>query len=68
MQQSAVADVFDGLPPYRKKELIRFALTRAEVAAESLKLSFRGRPPDPETLAGKRIERDGSSRSEALAW
>lgn len=32
------------------------------------KLSLRGRPPDPEILAGKRIERDGSSRSEAPEW
>ena len=60
--------MFAGLPPFRKKELIRFVLTRAEVSADSLKLSFRGRPPDPETLAGKGIEHDGSPRSEAAAW
>ena len=48
------AEVFESLPPFRKKELIRLVLTRAEVTRESLKLAFRGRPPDLAVLQGKK--------------
>ncbi len=63
------AEVFESLPPFRKKELIRLVLTRAEVTRESLKLAYRGRPPDLAVLQGKEKERDGdTSRSETPDW
>jgi site-specific DNA recombinase len=63
------AEVFEALPPYRKKELIRLVLTRAEVTRESLKLAFRGRPPALEVLQGKKNERGANTpRSETPEW
>ena len=51
-----MGEVYESLPPFRRKELIRLVLDRAEVSESQLRLAFRGRPSANE------------SRSETSKW
>jgi len=57
-----ITEIYDGLRPYERKELIRLVLIKAEVSDDCLKLAFRGRPPEI------REERDNRPRSETPDW
>jgi len=58
-----IGEVYEGLPPYRRKDLIRLVLDRVEVSESELRLAFKGRPPDVEVLKRGELERDDASRS-----
>jgi site-specific DNA recombinase len=63
-----IGEVYEGLPPYRRKDLIRLVLDRAEVSESELRLAFKGRPPSVEVLKRGEIEREDAPRSETSKW
>jgi len=59
-----IGDIYDELPPFERKKLIRLVLTRAEASPERLQLAFRGRPPD----VRRTRKSEESPRSETSKW
>jgi hypothetical protein len=57
-----IGEICEGLPPFRRKELIRLVLDRAEVSKSCLRLAFRGRPPEVQEKS------EAEPRSETPDW
>jgi len=63
-----IGEVYECLPPYRRKDLIGLVVDRAEISETQLKLGFKGRPPSVEVLKRGEILRENASRSETSEW
>ena len=63
-----IGEVYECLPPYRRKDLIHLVLEKAEISETQLTLNLKGRPPSVEVLKRGDIERLDASRSETSKW
>ncbi|MBN1181826.1 MAG: recombinase family protein [Bacteroidales bacterium] len=57
-------DLFDSLPPYRQKELLKLTVNKIIVSDKQIKIALYGQPPDKELLE---IYETGK-RSQTLDW
>jgi len=63
-----ISEVYECLPPYRRKDLIRLVLEHAEVSETELRLAIKGRPPTVEVLKRGGNGSEPASRSETSKW
>jgi len=63
-----IGEVYECLPPYRRKDLIHLVLEKAEISETQLTLNLKGRPPSVEVLKRGDIESLDASRSETSKW
>jgi hypothetical protein len=69
MALGKISDVFDVLPPYRKKEMIRLVLHRAEISESRMRLALYGRPPDEKAFHQTKMpENVPEARSPTSVW
>ena len=63
-----ISEVYECLPPYRRKDLIRLVLEHAEVSETELRLTIKGRPPTVEVLKRGGNGSEPAPRSETSKW
>jgi len=63
-----IGEVYDGLPPYRRKDLIRLVPDRAQVSETELRLAIRGRLPNVEIIKRGLPSAELAPRSETSKW
>jgi hypothetical protein len=63
-----IGEVYGGLPPYRRKDLIRLVLDSAQVSETELRLGIRGRLPSVEVIKRGLPSTELAVRSETSKW
>ena len=63
-----IGEVYEGLPPYRRKDLIRLVLDQAQVSETELRLGIKGRLPSVEVLKRGAQIAELAPRSETSNW